>query len=228
MISVAQCLFTVGWFPFYSVILGFRGTIDSPPLLPWVPEPMLCQQFWWLVPSLFLIIFSFCCFFPKSLLLTFHSRVSLESWPLISLPSRRLHLTFLDSTFFPFVIFLEWANSISARLKVFPSYFPSWFFFLGSSRYQPFVHELLVPKLSNSFLHHWVADKDVSVLRSLCFWALLLSCLNLILALLHVPRTSSSWQSLGILAQFLSLESILIFWSWQDSLHPFFPSFYGP
>ena len=30
------------------------------------------------------------------------------------------------------------------------------------------------------------------------FWALLLSCLNLIPALLHVPRTPGFWQSLGI------------------------------
>ena len=62
------------------------------------------------------------------------------------------------------------------------------------------VHELLVPKLSSSFLHHWVADKDVYVRHSLCFLTLLLSCLNLILALLYVPKTPSSWQSLGILA----------------------------
>ena len=62
------------------------------------------------------------------------------------------------------------------------------------------VHELLVPKLSSSFLHHWVADKNVSVRHSLCFLTLLLSYLNLILALLYVPKTLSSWQSLGILA----------------------------
>ena len=82
---------------------------------------------------------------------------------------------------------------------------------MGSPRYQPLIHELLVLKLSNSFLHHWVADKDVYVLHSLCFLALLLSCLNLILALLHVLRTPSSWQSLGIPAKFLPLDSLVIF-----------------
>ena len=90
---------------FYSVILGFWDTTNSPHLLPWVLEPMLCQQLWWLVPSLFLIVFFFWCFFPKSLLLTFRSGVSLKSWPLISLLSRLLNLTFSNSTFWlPFLL----------------------------------------------------------------------------------------------------------------------------
>ena len=37
---------TVGCFPFYSVILGFQCITDSPPLFPWVPEPMSCQPLW--------------------------------------------------------------------------------------------------------------------------------------------------------------------------------------
>ena len=88
--------------PFHSVILGFRGTTSSSLLLPRVLEPMLCQPLWWLVASLFLIIFFFWCFFSKSLLLTFHSRASLESWPPNSLPSRLLNLTFSDSAFWLF------------------------------------------------------------------------------------------------------------------------------
>ena len=40
---------------------------------------------------------------------------------------------------------------------------------------------------------------------------LFLSYLNLIPALLYVLRTLGPWQSLGILAQFLSMESLLIF-----------------
>ena len=182
--------------PFYSVILGFRCTIDSSHLLSWVPEPMLCQQLRWLIPSLLLIIFFFWCFFSKNLLLTFRSGVSLESWPLISLPSRLQNLTFFRLCFldvFPFVIFPKWANSIPARLKVFPATSFHGSSFLDSLRYQPLVHELLVPKHSGSFLHHWVADKDIFVLRSLCFLAFFLSCLNLILTLLHIPRISSSW-----------------------------------
>ena len=104
-LTISKCPSTVGCFPFYSVILRFWGTIDSPPLLPWVPEPILCQQLWWLVPSLFLIVFFFRCFFPKSLLLTFRSKVSLESWPLICLPSRLLHLKFSNSAFWlPFLL----------------------------------------------------------------------------------------------------------------------------
>ena len=132
--------FTIGCFPFYSVILGFRGTTDSLPLLPWVPEPMLCQQLWWLVPSLFLIIFFFWCFFPKSLLSTFHFRVSLESWPLISLPLRVLHLTFSDSAFFPFCHFSLVSRFPLCQVESFPNHFPSWFFFLSSLKYQPFIH----------------------------------------------------------------------------------------
>ena len=173
---------------------------------------MLCQQHWWLVPSLFLIIFSFWCFFPKSLLLTFHSGVPLKSWPLVLLPSRSL--TFFRFSFWlPFLLSFFPSKPIpSCQVESLPSYCPSWFFFLGSLRYQPLVHELLVSKLSSSFLHHWVADRDVSVLVPCVFLALLLICLNLILALLHVSKISSPWLSLGILAQFLPLDSLVIFW----------------
>ena len=85
--------------PFYSVILVFRGTTDSPPLLPWVPEPTLYQPLWWLVISLFLIVFFFWCYFPKSFLLTFYYGVSLDGWPPISLPSRLLIFTFFRFSF---------------------------------------------------------------------------------------------------------------------------------
>lgn len=85
--------------PFYSVILGFQGTTNSPPLLPWVPKPTLCQTLWWLVLSLFFIVFFLWCYFPKCFLLTFHSGVSLKGWPPISLPLMLLNLTFSDSAF---------------------------------------------------------------------------------------------------------------------------------
>ena len=68
-------------FPFYSVILRFWGTADSPLFLLWVPEPVLCQSLKGLVFSLFLIISSFWCCLPESPLLTFHSELSLGSWP---------------------------------------------------------------------------------------------------------------------------------------------------
>ena len=154
---------------------------------------MLCQQHWWLVPSLFLIIFFFWCFFPESLLLAFHSGMSLESWLLVPLPSRLLNLTFSDSAFgcLSRCHFPKWADSFLPGWKL-PSHFSSWFLFLGSPRYQPLVHELLVSKPSDSFLHHWVADRDISILIPCVSWHPFLNCLNPTLALLHVPRISSS------------------------------------
>lgn len=118
--------------PFYSVILGFRGTIDFSHLLSWVLESMLCQQLWWLVPFLFLIIFFFWCFSPKNLLLTFCSEVSLESWPLNSLPSRLLNLTLFRLDFFGYLSFCHFfqvSRFHPYQVESFPSYFSSWFFF---------------------------------------------------------------------------------------------------
>ena len=85
---------------------------------------MLCQPLWWLVLSLFLIVFFFWCCFPKSFLLAFHSGISLEGWPPISLPSRLLILTLFKLSFLAvllFVIFPRWAEFVPARLKVFPA-----------------------------------------------------------------------------------------------------------
>ena len=188
---------------------------------------MLSQQLWWLVSSLFLIIFFFWYFFPKSLLLTFRSKVSLEGWPLISLPSRLLNLTFSDSAFgcLSFCHFSRVSWFHPCQLESFLSYFLSWFFFLDSSRYQPLVHELLVSKPSDSFLHHWVADRDISILIPFVSWHPFLNCLNLTLALLHVLRISSSWQSPGIQAQFSPLGFLAIFWPWRVGLF-FFPLFH--
>ena len=105
-----------------------------------------------MVPSLFLIIFSFWCFFPKSLLLTFHSGVSLKSWPLVLLFLRPL--TFFRLSFWlPFLLSFVLSELIpSCWVDSLPNYFPSWFFILGSPRYQPLVHELLVSKLSSSLI----------------------------------------------------------------------------
>ena len=108
--------------PFYRVILGFRGTTDSPPLLPWVLEPTLCQPLWWLILFLFLKVFFFWCCFPKTFLLTFHSGVSLEGWHPISLPSRILILTFFRLSFLAILL-----------LSFFPGepnpFLPGWRFF---------------------------------------------------------------------------------------------------
>ena len=99
--------------PFYSITLRFRGTTNSLPSLPWVLELTLCQLLWWLVFSLFLIVFFFWCCFPKSFLMTFHSGVSLEGWPPISLPSKLLIFTLFRLSFLAvllFVIFLGEPN----------------------------------------------------------------------------------------------------------------------
>ena len=75
--------------PFYSVIPRVWGPVDSLPLLPWVPEPIMCLSPRRLILSLFLIISSFWCCFFESPWLTFHSRVCLgsSSWFLLFFPS---------------------------------------------------------------------------------------------------------------------------------------------
>ena len=69
--------------------------------------------------------------------------------------------------------------------------------------------------LSDSLLHHWVLEKDISVLHFLYFVVPLLSCLNPTLAVLHVPRIPGLWQPLGIPAQFF-------YWILLDFLMAFF------
>ena len=112
-------------FPFYSVILGFR--IPLIPLL-WllgVPEPLLCQPF--LTTDSFFVSHSFLLLmhFPQKLLVDF---------PFWSVPRELTsNLSFFKAStpylfrfsFFrlPFLLvnFPEWADSIFARLKVFPT-----------------------------------------------------------------------------------------------------------
>ena len=52
-----------------------------------------------------------------------------------------------------------------------------------------------------------------------------LNCLNLNLALLHIPRIPSSWESLSILVQYFSLSSLAIFLPLRAGLDFFFPLF---
>ena len=106
--------------PFYSVIPRVWGPIDSPPLLPWVPEPVMCLSPRRLILSLLLIISSFWCCFFESPWLTFHSRVcsGSSSWFLVFFQaSHPFKLSFW--LFSLFVIFPKWVESIPARLKVF-------------------------------------------------------------------------------------------------------------
>ena len=73
---------------------------------------------------------------------------------------------------------------------------------------------LLIP-----FLHHWMADRDIFVMVPCVSWHAPLNCLNPNLALLHAPRIPSSWESLGILAQFFS-------WALRVAVGFFFPLFH--
>ena len=82
----------------------------------------------------------------------------------------RLHLfklSFLAT--FPFCHFSQVSRILPCQVEGFPSYFPLWFFFLGYPKYQPFACELLLFKPSGSLLHHCVFEKDIYVLRFLCF-----------------------------------------------------------
>ena len=108
-------------FPFYSVILGFRGSTNSSLLLPWVPKPVLWQSLKGLVLSLFLIIFSFWCCLFESPLLTFHSEVSLGSWPQLLgfLPFQTQLFGYLS-----YCHFSQVSRIHSCWVGGFPNYFP--------------------------------------------------------------------------------------------------------
>ena len=125
-------------------------------------------------------------------------------------------LSFLAA--FLFCYFSQVSRILPCQVQGFPSYFPSWFFFLDYPKYQPCAHELLLSKPSGSLLHHCVLEKDISVLRFLLFLVPLLSCLNLTLATLHIP---------GISGPVLSTRLSLVLWSWQARPFYFFPLFHG-
>ena len=116
---------------------------------------------------------------------------------------------------FSFCHFSQVSRILSCQVKGFPSYFP--LTFLGYPNYQPFAHELLLSKPSGSLLYHCVFEKDISILRFLCFLVPLLSCLNPTLAALHVLRISGLVLSTGL---------SLVLWSWRARLFSFFPLFH--
>ena len=71
-------------------------------------------------------------------------------------------------------------------------------------------------------MHHWVLEKDVSILHFSYFVVPFLSCLNLILAMLHVSRIPSLWQSLGIPTQFfhwILLDFLMAFFVGNLNIH---------
>ena len=65
------------------------------------------------------------------------------------------------------------------------------------------------------FLHHWVADRDIYVLIPCISWHAPLTCLNLLLTLLHVPRIPCPWDSPSILAQFFSWAPQRFSWHFE-------------
>ena len=158
-------------FPFYSVFLGFRGTIDFPPLFPWVPEPMSCQPFWWLVFSLFSHSFLLLMPFPQKLLVDFPFWGVPREWLLISLPSRLLHLIFSDSAFRPPFLSSFFPSELIPSLPgwKFSQLLPFVVLLSGFPKEPALCSWIVSPKFFDSLLHQWVTDKDVSVLHSLCF-----------------------------------------------------------
>ena len=144
--------FTVGCFPFYSVILGFLEYHWFPLFTPLGTKTNVVSTT--LVAGSFLILHGFPLlrFSLQKTPVDFPVLGVLKGYPLVFLFPR-----FLDSTFqthllavFPFIIFPKWADSFLPGWKIL-SHLPSWFFFLGSLRYQALTYELLVPKSSDPF-----------------------------------------------------------------------------
>ena len=182
---VVECPLLVLWSSFYSTILGFLACHDSLLLLFYILKPMLCQQHWWLVLSLF---------FHFILLLRFVSQKFLANFPLLGyldeassntfpksrltilLPKllKRLFKAFLAVS--PFVSFLQIGRFLLDMLK--DSHLPSFLVplltfpeVLGS------LHQVLIPKpppVPKAFLlsYGWLMGHDF--LRSLCPRACLL------------------------------------------------------
>ena len=142
------------------------GTTDFLHLFPWIPDPMLCQQHWWLARSSFLIIFFFLELLPQKSPVAFPFWYVLKSWPWVFLFSRFQVPTFLDSAFGNLFLCYFFSSELipSCWVESFPTISLHGSSFLDSLRYQPLIHGLLVLKPSDSFLHHWMADRDTSIL----------------------------------------------------------------
>ena len=173
MISLSSALpLVVGRLPLFIVSFqGFRVLLIPPPLLPWVPEPVLRLSPKRLILSLFFIISSlWCCFF-KSPWLTFHSRVCLgsSSWFPVFSKLHPFRLNFWSFSFF--VIFPKWAESIPIGSKVFSAAS-----LYSSSSWVPWGTVPLVmndyPNFLAFLLHHWPFEKDISALRFLCLFGI--------------------------------------------------------
>ena len=152
--------FTVGYSFFYSVILEFMGYHWSPPFAALGTKTNVVSATLVVGPFLVLHYFPFLRFplqKPLADFLVLGGPRGLTFDPSFSKTSR-FHI--FRSTFWlvlPFVIFPKWADSFLSGWKIL-SLIPSWSIFLDSLRFQTSIHELLVLKSSDPFLHHWVAD----------------------------------------------------------------------
>ena len=100
------------------------------------------------------------------------------------------------------------------QIESFPNYFPSWFFLLGSPRYHPFVHKLLVPSFLSLFCNIGLLRRTYMSFISCASWC------SFELSPSH-PSCVACLEDLEPLATFgyprlvLSTGFLLIFWSWQ-------------
>ena len=186
--------FTIGCFPFYSVILGFlRYHWFSLFALLGIRTNVVSAT---LVAGPFLIFHYF-------ILLRFPLQKSLLTFLFLGCPRG---LTFGLSSFkaYRFHIFRPtfW---LLFPLSFFPSELISSYqtkrslatFLYGSSSWvplhtRPLLMSCWFARLLIPFLDHWVADRDISIFVLRISWHALLNCLNPNLALLLVPRIPGS------------------------------------
>ena len=203
--------------PFYSVILKSQGTIDSPVLLPG-HQSLFCAyhpEGW---------AFPYFSYFPP------FDAVSLKAHGWLSIPgcthsSKPLMIQFFWSFFF-FVIFPKWAESISAGSKV----FAATSLFISSHSSSPRYRSLalwMVTLRSLHFLLPLVPRKDVPpppFVSCVSFGVFLWAVSILLLTGLYVLGISNLYQSPGIPTQLLA-PVIQFFWQ-TGSFFFFYSSFF--
>ena len=163
---------------------------------------MLCQQHWWLVPSIFSHYFPFWGSPPQKSLVDLPLWGGLKGWLSMLLFPKLLNTTFQAHFFgsFTFVFFSKWADSFLIKLK--DPQPPSFM-----------VHLLTLPKVLDFFswsagsqaiclfLHHWVTDGThpflFFMLMGMLSWAVSIP----IAVLLHTPKIPGFWEFLGVLVQ---------------------------
>ena len=184
-----------GFTPFYSTFLGFL-------VYHWFPQFAVLGTKTNVV-SVTLVVGPFLIFSLFSLFEDPHQR-SLADLPLLGgpkgWPPKLLNTTFQTHFLATllFVIFSKLADFSLSGWKI-PSHLSLWSISLGSSRYQTFFHEVLVPRSSAFFcIIGWLMGHIYS--HSLCSWACSLElCQSQLGLLLHILRIPGLWESPGIL-----------------------------